>query len=162
MAKANATDSPGQSQKMISTDVVAVLLMAMDKTTVSKTQFEMMSALDGTRTASGFEHMFRPITAKAKELKKRKEQGEEFIAVAPGHKRGPTTTPATPRKRKAPSDEEEATPSKKKATPKPRAKKTKVEEKERDAGENESEGDLLPVDASEFIKKEKDWETEFV
>lgn len=88
MGKANTTDSPGQGQKMIAADVVSVLLMAMDKTTISKQQYEMMSALDGTRTASGFEHQFRSITAKAKELKTRVENGEKFEPVQPAKKRG--------------------------------------------------------------------------
>ena len=48
----------------------------------------MMSALDGTRTASSFEHQFRTITAKAKELKARAEKGETFQAVTPVNKRG--------------------------------------------------------------------------
>jgi hypothetical protein len=75
-------------QKVVPADCVSVLLMAIGSTTISKAQYEMMSALDGTRTASSFEHQFRTITAKAKELKARAEQGEAFQPVAPSNKRG--------------------------------------------------------------------------
>lgn len=81
------TDSPAAGQKTISADVVSVLLMALGNTTITKDQLNMMSAIDGTRTASSFEHQFRSIIAKAKELKKRVEDGEVFTAVA-GQKRG--------------------------------------------------------------------------
>jgi hypothetical protein len=76
------------AQKVVPADCVSVLLMAIGSTTISKAQYEMMSALDGTRTASSFEHQFRTITAKAKELKARAEQGETFQPVAPSNKRG--------------------------------------------------------------------------
>ena len=65
-------------QKVVPADCVSVLLMALGSTTITKAQYEMMSALDGTRTASSFEHQFRTITAKAKELKARAEKGETF------------------------------------------------------------------------------------
>lgn len=81
------TDSPVTGQKMIPADVVSVLLMALGNTTITKEQLSMMSAIDGTRTASSFEHQFRSIIAKAKELKKRVEDGETFTAV-PAQKRG--------------------------------------------------------------------------
>jgi hypothetical protein len=47
-----------------------------------------MSALDGTRTASSFEHTFRVVMAKSKELRARLEAGETFEPVAPASKRG--------------------------------------------------------------------------
>lgn len=75
-------------QKVVPADCVSVLLMALGSTTITKAQYEMMSALDGTRTASSFEHQFRTITAKAKELKARAEKGETFQAVTPVNKRG--------------------------------------------------------------------------
>ncbi len=82
-----ATDPTSGGQKMISADCVAVLLMALGRTSVSKEQLDMMSALDGTRTASSFEHQFRSIIAKAKELKKRVDDGETFAPVT-AQKRG--------------------------------------------------------------------------
>lgn len=69
-------------------DCVSVLLMALDKTTISKAQYELMSALDRNRTASSFEHQFHSITAKAKDLKSRIDSGEKFDAVPPASKRG--------------------------------------------------------------------------
>jgi hypothetical protein len=81
MAKATADSG----QKMIPADCVAVLLMSHPS--VAKDTYEMMSAVDGTRTASSFEHQFRSIIARAKELKKRVDDGETFSAVT-AHKRG--------------------------------------------------------------------------
>jgi hypothetical protein len=83
-----ATDSPAGGQKMIPADCVSVLLMALGSTGITRAQLDMMSALDGTRTASSFEHQFRSISAKAKELKKRIDDGEKFAPVQPGVKRG--------------------------------------------------------------------------
>lgn len=73
---------------MISADCVSVLLMTLGCTGITKAQLEMMSAVDGTRSTNSFEHQFRPIMAMAKELKKRVQDGEEFIPVQPGSKRG--------------------------------------------------------------------------
>jgi hypothetical protein len=86
MGKA-ATESTS-TQKMVPADCVSVLLMALGSTTISKSQYDMMSALDGTRTASSFEHQFRSITAKAKDLKARVDNGEKFEPVRPANKRG--------------------------------------------------------------------------
>ncbi|KAF2733245.1 hypothetical protein EJ04DRAFT_513338 [Polyplosphaeria fusca] len=83
---AKGADPP--TGKMVPADCVSVLLMAIGNTSISKAQFDMMSALDGTRTASSFEHQFRSITQKAKDLKARVDQGEEFKPVAPSKKRG--------------------------------------------------------------------------
>ncbi|KAL1609023.1 hypothetical protein SLS59_001386 [Nothophoma quercina] len=153
-----STDSPAGGQKMIPADCVSVLLMALGCTSISREQLNMMSALDGTRTASSFEHQFRSISAKAKELKKRVDDGEKFSPVQPGQKRGGTTTPATPKKRKG--NDAEDTPTKKpKATPKPRGKNTQAQ-----AGvpptPQPADDDDLPEDMAEFIKSEKQWEDE--
>ncbi|KAF1951266.1 hypothetical protein CC80DRAFT_553646 [Byssothecium circinans] len=59
-----------------------------DRTSISEAQYEMMSALDGTRITSSFEHQFHSITAKAKYLKTRVDSGETFVPVAPAKKRG--------------------------------------------------------------------------
>jgi hypothetical protein len=136
---AKATTDNG-AQKMVPADCISVLLMALGSTSISKAQYEMMSALDGTRTASSFEHQFRTITARAKELKARADQGEKFEPVAPAPKRGMcscsrpflqpptdnvgggTASPATPRKRKG--TDGETSPAKKKATPKKKQTET--------------------------------------
>jgi hypothetical protein len=86
MGKA-AADIGATGQKMIPADCVSVLLMALGNTSITKAQYDMMSALDGSRTTSSFEHQFRSITAKAKELKTRAENGEQFVAVQPAKKR---------------------------------------------------------------------------
>ncbi|KAL1603610.1 hypothetical protein SLS60_005198 [Paraconiothyrium brasiliense] len=107
-------------RKMISEDTVAVLLMATGSVTITKAQYDMMSALDGTRTAASFQHSLRSVIKKAKEFKARVDDGEKFEAVEPAKKRAGSTVgatpPTTPKKPKA-------TP---KATPKSRGKKGKV------------------------------------
>jgi hypothetical protein len=85
MAKAAADNN--DPAKMFSADVVAAVLMASGITSLSMKQYEMMSALDGTRTANGFQHAFRSVLAKSKELKARVESGEVFEPVPPSNKR---------------------------------------------------------------------------
>jgi hypothetical protein len=84
--KAAASEVNGT--KVVPADCVSVLLMAIGNTTITKQQLNMMSALDGTRTASSFEHQFRSIIAKAKDLKARVDNGEDFTPVASDKKRG--------------------------------------------------------------------------
>ena len=74
--------------KVFTADVVAAVLCSTGTTSLSNKNYEMMSALDGVKTASGFQHDFRSVLAKAKELKARLESGEEFDPVPPGSKRG--------------------------------------------------------------------------
>ncbi|KAF2750932.1 hypothetical protein M011DRAFT_391480, partial [Sporormia fimetaria CBS 119925] len=72
--------------KVLSQDVVSLLLAANGVFTVSKKSYEVMSALDGVRTPSSFEHQFRAILARAKDLKKRIDDGEQFVPVTPSKK----------------------------------------------------------------------------
>lgn len=71
---------------MYSADVVAAVLCSTGTTSLSNKNYEMMSALDGKRTASAFQHDFRSVLAKAKELKARLDEGEGFEPVAPASK----------------------------------------------------------------------------
>ncbi|KAI4953721.1 hypothetical protein J4E91_002569 [Alternaria rosae] len=144
--------------KVFTADVVAAVLCSTGTTSLSNKNYEMMSALDGVKTASGFQHDFRSVLAKAKELKARLESGEEFELVPPASKRGqttPATLKATSKKRKdMSSGSEDATPSKKKtATPKSRGKKSQTPVEE-------TVDEDFPDDAEEFIKREKKWEDE--
>lgn len=77
-----------KSGKMFSSDVVAAVLMSTGTTSLSRKNYEMMSALDGNKTADGFQHDFRAVLAKSKELKQRLEDGEAFEPVKPAKKRG--------------------------------------------------------------------------
>ncbi|OAL07142.1 hypothetical protein IQ06DRAFT_372185 [Phaeosphaeriaceae sp. SRC1lsM3a] len=154
MAKAGADNSTA-GQKMVPADCVSVLLMAIGNTSISKAQYNMMSALDGSRTASSFEHQFRSITSKAKELKTRVDNGEVFEPVLAISKRGTTSaSPATPKKRKAAGTDTDGTPSKKKTPEKEAAAATQSPA---------SRADDLPLDMDEFIKHEKEWDSnEFI
>lgn len=62
--------------------------MALGSVSISTSQYAMMSSLDGTKTASSFQHSFRSVLKKAKDLKARVDAGESFEAVAPAKKRG--------------------------------------------------------------------------
>ncbi|KAI8940427.1 hypothetical protein NX059_004115 [Plenodomus lindquistii] len=148
------------SQKDVLADCIAVLMATGGSTSISRAQYDMMSSINGERTASSFEHQFRHIIAKSKELKQRLQDGDEFPPVPPGKKGGAASgpaTPATPNKRK-PADNNSETPTKKpKATP--RKKKTATPEED---GKDDFQAEGLPVDAREFIKAEETWEKEFV
>ncbi|KAJ4992085.1 hypothetical protein SVAN01_02406 [Stagonosporopsis vannaccii] len=153
-----AADSATSGQKTISVDCVAVLLMALGRTSISKEQLDMMSALDGTRTPSSFEHQFRPIIAQAKELKKRVEEGEKFTPVV-AQKRGATAL-ATSNKRKR--DDIDDTPTKRaQPAPKPRANKAQPEHATASTSQPDNGEDELPDDMEAFIKSEKFWEEQY-
>jgi hypothetical protein len=85
--KASA-NGDGKGTKLYSTDVVAAVLSATGTTSLTKKNYELMSSLDGTKTASAFQHGFRAVLAKAKELRARIDKGEVFEPVAPATKRG--------------------------------------------------------------------------
>lgn len=78
----------GKTGKTYSADVVAAVLMATGTTSLSMKHYEIISSLDGIKTASAFQHDFRAVLAKAKELKTRIDKGEVFEPVAPTTKRG--------------------------------------------------------------------------
>jgi hypothetical protein len=74
-----------------SAETVAVALLAKSgggPVTISDKQYEMMSALDGTRSKHSFQHQFRPVMKLVKELQKRREEGDKFESVVKGRKRG--------------------------------------------------------------------------
>jgi hypothetical protein len=82
---ANANEA--QAGKMYSEDTIAVLLAANGVSSISMKQYDMMSALDGSKTAASFQHQFRPILRKAKELKAKMDSGESFVPVTPSSKK---------------------------------------------------------------------------
>ncbi|KAF1911546.1 hypothetical protein BDU57DRAFT_543035 [Ampelomyces quisqualis] len=164
------------AENLYSGDVVAAVLAASGTTSLTMKQYEMMSAMDGTRTASGFQHAFRAVIAKSKELKARVDAGEAFEPVVPATKRGGTSTktsPATPRKRMASADDDaEDTPSRKKATPRKSATPKKRAAPKKNASQspiNDCPSDEFEADAAnflehahDFIKHEKLWEDGYV
>lgn len=82
---ANQKDAPS---KMYSEDTIAVLLAVNGINSISSAQYDMMSALDGTKTANSFQHQFRAILRKARDIKARVDSGEGFTPVTPSKKRG--------------------------------------------------------------------------
>jgi hypothetical protein len=83
-----ASTNNGKAGKTYSADVVAAVLMATGTTSLSMKHYEIMSSLDGVKTASAYQHDFRAVLAKAKELKTRVDNGEAFEPVTPSTKRG--------------------------------------------------------------------------
>lgn len=82
-----------------SAETVACLLAVMEKAGVSVglKHYELMAKLDGNRTKSSFEHQFRKVKARGKEL-----QGELSDVATPtkaGKAKNTTTTPSTGKKR---------------------------------------------------------------
>ncbi|XP_014555269.1 hypothetical protein COCVIDRAFT_102737 [Bipolaris victoriae FI3] len=154
-----------KADKMFSADVVAAVLYSTGTTSLSMKNYEMMSSLDGKKSAYSFQHDFRSVIAKAKELKARVESGEEFAPVASSAKRGPTTPVSTPSKRKsAEVSDADKTPSK---TPS-KKRSTLVEEEAAAEGQDKQEAgavkgfkDCVPEDFDAFIKGEAAWEEKY-
>ncbi|KAH9873927.1 hypothetical protein IAQ61_004554 [Plenodomus lingam] len=81
------TTAPSASKDVLE-DCIAVLMATGGSTSITGAQYDMMSSINGERTASSFQHQFRHIIAKSKELKQRLENGEEFPPVPPPKKSG--------------------------------------------------------------------------
>ncbi|KAG9381530.1 hypothetical protein A1F94_007184 [Pyrenophora tritici-repentis] len=174
--------TPDASQKMYSADVVAAVLCSTGTTSLSNKNYEMMSALDGKKTASAFQHDFRAVIAKAKELKARVEEGEAFEPPPPHHpkKRKPTSTspdsdsnsntntPPPKKKTKTPTPKKPTT-----TTTNTTAKTTPTSKTSNDADEAPSPpldddeelqfatDEKMPFDVDTFIKEEMEWEHNF-
>ncbi|KAF2463036.1 uncharacterized protein BDR25DRAFT_320337 [Lindgomyces ingoldianus] len=107
MGKSNGN---GGTSKMYSAQVVAALLSGLGVTSIAMKHYEMISAIDGVKTASAFQHDFRAILRNAKEYKARVDAGETFQAVQRTQKRsaaaveGNPTTQVTPKKAKISSN----------------------------------------------------------
>lgn len=74
-----------------SLDTLAVLMLALKEKSgkgLENAHYEMMSALDGTKTAESFKHQMRPVITRANELKEKRDGGEIFRSVKAGMKRG--------------------------------------------------------------------------
>ena len=80
----SSTTATGNKQTF-SFDIVAALLLILRErgVTISRTHYELMSALDGNRTADAFQHQFRAVLARAKALHGQRENGVAFEAVKP-------------------------------------------------------------------------------
>lgn len=78
-----------KSQADFTFETVAILCSCLNNCTVTKAQYEMMSALDGTRTANAFQHQFRAVLKRARELKAKTDSGDTTMKpVEAEHKKG--------------------------------------------------------------------------
>lgn len=92
----------GKSDQTFSFDIVACLLAAMadSGTVVGAKQYALMAKIDGSKTASGYEHMFRAAKNRAKEINQQITKGEVDVGTPSGKaKGGSKSTPASGRKR---------------------------------------------------------------
>ncbi|EUC44230.1 hypothetical protein COCMIDRAFT_98704 [Bipolaris oryzae ATCC 44560] len=155
-----------KADKMFSADVVAAVLYSTGTTSLSMKNYEMMSSLDGKKSAYGFQHDFRSVIAKAKELKARVEGGEEFAPVASSAKRGPTTPVSTSSKRKnAEVSDVDRTPSKppsQKRTKQVKQEEASLEGNGKESGAVKGFKNGIPEDFETFIKSEAAWEERYV
>ena len=84
-ANGTSNDKNNSNKQTFSFDIVAALLLILRErgVTISRTHYELMSALDGHRTADAFQHQFRAVLARAKALHAQREDGVAFEAVKP-------------------------------------------------------------------------------
>lgn len=78
----------GEEVQTFSFDTVAVLVAMLMKQggSVGMAQYERMSSLDGKRTASSFDHQFRKVKNRAKEINAKYEGGDAPSPVTPSGK----------------------------------------------------------------------------
>ena len=85
--------------KTFSFDFVACLLAALSESgaTVGAKHYQIMNKFDSSRTVSGYEHLFRPVKARAKEITEMINKGELGVAPStPGKKAKATSKTGTP------------------------------------------------------------------
>ncbi|PSK55730.1 hypothetical protein B9Z65_4608 [Elsinoe australis] len=88
-----------EKQADFSFETVAALCCAilMHGGNIGKQTYDMMSALDGKRTANGFQHQFRAVLKRAKELQKMEGDDLKSVAAKPRANRESPKVPQTPK-----------------------------------------------------------------
>lgn len=89
--------SAEKNTQSFSFETVAVLVAVLkDKGgNLSMKDYEQMAALDGTRSASGFDHLFRKVKSRANELLAEKNGTAPATPKKKANGKGKTGTPAT-------------------------------------------------------------------
>ena len=92
-----------EKRKDFSFDTVAGLCSALIEKngSITTAQYELMSALDGSRTACAFQHQFRHVLRRAKELHAQTQAGETAEPVKSKPKGGSKKTTPTKKRGKA-------------------------------------------------------------
>lgn len=82
-----------EADKTFSEDTVA-LILAVSGASLGMKEYEMMAKLGGGRTAGGYQHHFRSVKARARELAEQIKKNGDVVST------GPTKTPdaRTPKK----------------------------------------------------------------
>lgn len=90
----------GKEDSAFSFETMAVVLYCVLESGVvlGDKHYQLMSALDGTRSANAFNHQFRKVKARAKELKQQADNGGTATGSTPvkGKARGRGSKSATP------------------------------------------------------------------
>ncbi|GAB7342521.1 hypothetical protein MBLNU457_g0708t1 [Dothideomycetes sp. NU457] len=93
----------GDQEKSFSLEIVAVLCAAIQANggTIGNKHYELMSAIDGKRTASAFQHQFRDVLKRAREIKDMLGTTTiKPVTPAPKRSRNATQTPKSTTKKR--------------------------------------------------------------
>ncbi|KAF7185187.1 hypothetical protein HII31_13462, partial [Pseudocercospora fuligena] len=73
----------GKEEQSFTFETMAVVLYCVLESgvTLGDKHYQLMSALDGTRSANAFNHQFRKVKARAKELKQQADNGNGATPV---------------------------------------------------------------------------------
>jgi hypothetical protein len=174
MAKA-PTDNG--AQKMVPADCVSVLLMALSTTSISKAQYEMMSALSSAPSPPELKSSRHALIKERNSSLSRPLPSAVCVQIASfyslhfpdriGGGASGTSSPATPRKRK--NSDGETTPAKKRATPKKKQAATPPSDDDDDnddLSQNMQDfstytvlGDKADANKMGTVKNEEKWES---
>lgn len=81
------------SEQTFSFEIISCLLAALSESgaVVGSKHYSLMAQIDGTRTQSGYEHMFRAVKARAREIKEQIDKGELGTQKDASTPKGPKT-----------------------------------------------------------------------
>lgn len=90
-----------QANQTFSFEIVSCLLAALSESgaTVGAKHYAMMAKIDGTKSQSGYEHMFRAVKARAKEINQQNANGGGENGTPVKKTKSAASTPASKRKR---------------------------------------------------------------
>ena len=102
MADKTKATTDKSKEKPVEFETVAVLVLAMMETNtiLSMKHYDIMASVDGERTASSFDHQFRKIKARAKELQGQIKNGDIATPTKNAKTGSKSATPATGEKKK--------------------------------------------------------------
>lgn len=87
-----------KNDQTFSFEIVSCLLASLlsSGTIIGNTHFALMEKIDGSTTKSGYEHRFRAVKARAKEINDQVAKGGVAVAATPSKPKGGSAKTATP------------------------------------------------------------------